>query len=81
MHPHKVQQFEQTLILMLLDIKYVVEYFALDILQNHLLDWFILYLDNELDDCEQLVEIELHLIDLPLYHLRVLLSLQIEPPL
>jgi hypothetical protein len=65
-HPHKVQQFEQTLILMLLDIKYVVEYFALDILQNHLLDWFILYLDNELDDCEQLVEIELHLIDLPL---------------
>ena len=51
---------------MLLDIKYVVEYFALDILQNHLLDWFILYLDNELDDCEQLVEIELHLIDLPL---------------
>ena len=81
MHPHKVQQFEQTLILMLLDIKYVVEYFALDILQNHLLDWFILYLDNELDDCEQLVEIELHLIDLPLSHLRVLLSLQIEPPL
>ena len=66
MHPHKVKQFEQTLILMLLDIKYVVEYFALDILQNHLLDWFILYLDNELDDCEQLVEIELHLIDLPL---------------
>ena len=75
MHSHEIQQLKQTLVLMLLNFKNIIEYFGFYIPQNETPCWFNLNFYYKFQHSKQLVKIQLHLINLSPYDICVFLLL------
>lgn len=69
MGSHKVQDFEKTLILILLNINNILKNLGLNILHYPLFACLVLYLGHKLQNGKELIQIQLHLIDFTSYHI------------
>lgn len=77
---HEVKQFEQTLVLLMLNINNMVKDFALNISHYLILHLILINFDYNLKQSKQFIQIHIHLKDFPGDHLWIFLTMLVQFP-